>query len=71
MKNLLNLLGFPEYSDTVLDNNIVREIGINEKNHTIEYEILGSFESNSQAKETLILWHNEFEDFCQNYENYK
>lgn len=70
-KTWLQLLGFPEYNDTVLDKDIVREIGIDEVNHTIKYKILWSFESNAQARESLIAWHNEFENFCQNKDNYK
>jgi hypothetical protein len=70
-KTWLQLLGFPEYTDTVLDKDIVREIGIDEVNHTIKYKILWSFESNAQARESLIAWNNEFENFCQNKDNYK
>lgn len=70
-KTWLQLLGFPEYNDTVLDKDIVREIGIDEVNHTIKYKILWSFENNTQARESLIAWHNEFENFCQNKDNYK
>lgn len=70
-KTWLELLGFPLYNDTVVGKDIVREIGIDEKNHTINYEILWSFETNSQAKESLRNWHNEFEKFCSNPENYK
>lgn len=70
-KTWLQLLGFPEYNETVVGKDIVRETGIDEKNFTIEYKVLWSFESNSQAKQSLISWHNEWENFCNNKENYK
>lgn len=70
-KTWLELLGYPEYNDTVIGNDIVREIGIDEKNFEIQYKILWSFETHTQAKESLRNWHNEFERFCNDKKNYK
>lgn len=70
-KTWLELLGYPHYNETVVGKDIVRETGIDEKNFTIEYKVLWSFESNSQAKQSLISWYNEWENFCNNKENYK
>jgi hypothetical protein len=69
-KTWLELLGYPEYNDTVIGNDIVRENGVDEKNHTT-YRILWSFENHSQAMNSFIEWNNQFESFCNNPENYK
>lgn len=66
-KTWLQLLGFPNYKETVNGKDIIREIAMDEKNFTIHYKILWSFESNSQAQESLQHWYNEFENYKRNH----
>jgi hypothetical protein len=68
-KTWLDILGFPQYNETVVENDIVRQVSIDPINFTIHYEKLWSFETNSQAKESLDYWYDQFAEYRKIHKN--
>ena len=64
-QNWFELLGDMQHNESVDNNDIVREVSLH------EFKILWSFENNSQAKEALKQWGEQYDDYYNNPENYK